>query len=82
MKTSGSWGLGAAAPSGIVDGINALIYLGRGQNANAAIAVISIIPYVGDAAKGIKYTKSTMKIGQEMHTAYKVADEVADVAIK
>lgn len=74
--------LGTADPSGIVDGINALGYLARGQKANAAIAAIAILPYVGDAAKGIKYTKSTMKIGQEMHSAYKVADEVAGVAIK
>jgi hypothetical protein len=49
---------------------------------NAAIAAIGIIPYLGDAAKGLKYTKSTMKIGQEMHAAYKVADVVEGVALK
>ena len=47
-------GLGTADPTGAIDGINALGYLLRGQTGNAAIAAIAIIPYVGDAAKGIK----------------------------
>ncbi|MDA6072599.1 hypothetical protein NJT12_23540 [Flavobacterium sp. AC] len=57
-------GLGAADPSGIVDGINAIGYLLRGQTGNAAIAAISIIPYIGDAAKGAKYAKGTITAGE------------------
>ncbi|MNE14051.1 hypothetical protein D3C80_1069100 [compost metagenome] len=73
--------LGVIDPTGIIDGLNALTYGLRGQKANATIAALGILPF-GDLAKGVKYTKSTMKIGQEMHKAYKVADEVAGVAKK
>ncbi|WP_166923479.1 DUF6443 domain-containing protein [Flavobacterium poyangense] len=53
--------LGTADPLGIVDGLNALGYLARGQNGNAAIAAIAIIPYVGDAAKGSRLAMKTAK---------------------
>jgi RHS repeat-associated protein len=62
--------IGAVDPTGIVDGLNSLGYLARGQKANAAIAALGIIPYAGDLAKGVKYTKSTMAIGREVHAAY------------
>jgi len=41
---------GIADPTGIVDGVNALIYAGRGQWGNAAISALAIIPY-GDIGK-------------------------------
>ena len=52
---------GIADPTGIVDGVNALIYAGRGQWGNAGISALAIIPYIGDAGKagrlGIKVLK-------------------------
>jgi hypothetical protein len=33
--------------------------------------------FIDDGARGIKYTKSTMQYGQQMHKAYKAADVVA-----
>jgi len=51
--------LGTADPTGIVDGINSLGYLARGQTGNAAIAAIAIVPYVGDIAKGSKLASKT-----------------------
>lgn len=56
--------LGTADPTGIVDGINSLGYLARGQTGNAAIAAIAIIPYVGDAAKGAKYSKGVLSASE------------------
>jgi subtilisin family serine protease/flagellar hook assembly protein FlgD len=35
-----------------IDGLNAVIYLVRGQQANAALAAISLIPFYGDIAGG------------------------------
>uniref|UniRef100_UPI0032B41766 RHS repeat-associated core domain-containing protein n=1 Tax=Flavobacterium adhaerens TaxID=3149043 RepID=UPI0032B41766 len=57
---SGLDGLGTIDPTGIVDGLNSIGYLMRGQTGNAAIAAIGIIPYLGDAAKGAKYSKGAI----------------------
>jgi len=54
--------LGAADPTGLIDAGNALLYLGRGQKANAAIAAIGILPYFGDAAKAGKLVNRAEKI--------------------
>ncbi len=54
--------LGTADPTGIIDGINALTYLARGQRANAAIAAVAILPF-GDLAKGTK-------LADKAHTVY------------
>lgn len=70
--------LGSVDPTGIVDGVNSLWYLGRGQYGNAAIAGLAIIPF-GDLAKGLKYTKSTMKMGREIHATYKVAEHAPEL---
>lgn len=75
-------GVGVIDPTGVVDGLNAAGYALRGQKANAIIAAVGIIPYIGDFAKGTKYTKSTLKIGQEMHKTYKVTEEAAGIGIK
>ena len=48
--------IGAIDPTGVVDGLNAATYLARGQNGNAAIAAIAILP-LGDLAKLIKIQK-------------------------
>ena len=60
-------GVGTIDPSGIVDGVNALGYMARGQKANAAIAAIGIIPYLGDSAKAGKlFNKAERIIGKEL----------------
>ncbi|MBC8643229.1 hypothetical protein H9W95_01155 [Flavobacterium lindanitolerans] len=74
--------IGVLDPTGIVDGLNAIGYLARGQNTNAMIAAVGIVPYIGDLGKLTKYTKSSLKMGQEMHKAYKVAEEAAGLGIK
>jgi len=55
-------GIGVIDPTGIVDGLNALGYLARGQSANAAVAAIGIIPYFGDAAKAGKYSEKAYSV--------------------
>lgn len=46
--------IGTFDPTGIADGINAAVYLARGDYQNAAIAAIAILPF-GDVAKGYKF---------------------------
>ena len=47
-------GFGALDPTGVIDGLNAIIYAFRGQKANATIAMVGILPF-GDLAKVGKY---------------------------
>ncbi|HKG08707.1 MAG TPA: DUF6443 domain-containing protein [Pedobacter sp.] len=61
--------IGVADPTGIADGVNAVIHLSRGNYGDAAISAIAIIPYVGDLAKGAKY-------GTKFYKAYKSLDKV------
>ena len=42
---------GTSDPSGLMDGVNGLIYLVKGDVANAGISGLAMIPYIGDAAK-------------------------------
>ncbi len=56
--------LGTFDPTFLVDGLNGLGYLFRGQYGNAAIAGIAMVPYVGDLGKGGKYLN-------KFSTAYK-----------
>ena len=43
--------VGLVDPTPISDGVNGLISLGRGDWLGAGISAVSMIPYVGDAAK-------------------------------
>lgn len=54
--------IGIFDPTGISDGANALISLGRGDWVGAGLSAISIVPFVGDLAKAGKLGKwaSTM----------------------
>ncbi|MFW6151924.1 MAG: hypothetical protein ACOC6C_03015, partial [Verrucomicrobiota bacterium] len=47
--------IGVFDPTPISDGLNALIYVGRGQYGYAAISAVAIVPYIGDAGKAGKY---------------------------
>lgn len=60
---------GIADPTGIVDGINALIYAGRGQLGNAAISALAIIPYVGDIGKAGRLGAKTLQLTSKARTA-------------
>jgi len=57
---------GVFDPTPISDGVNALIYAGRGQGLDALIAVAGIVPYVGDLAKGGKYGAKAFKAGNKV----------------
>lgn len=48
--------IGIFDPTGIADGLNALIYLAEGDTKNAKISALSMLP-VGDGAKVAKYTE-------------------------
>lgn len=70
----------------VFDGINALIYSARGDYLNAGLSVAAMIPFAGWAATGgklasksAKYTKSNMKLGREMHAAYKLAEHAPEL---
>lgn len=70
---------GTIDPTGIVDGINALIYIARGQWVNAGISALAVIPYIGDLGKGgklssklaakteLKYSDELVKSAQKMY---------------
>jgi len=61
----------------IADGINAAIYLARGDYANAALSAAAMIPIGGQAATAAKLG---LKGADAAKTAVKSADEVADTA--
>ena len=67
----------------IADGINAVIYLARGDYANAALSAAAMIPFAGWAATGaklgtkaVKATKSGMKAAEIAAKAKKGANAV------
>ena len=45
----------------VADGVNALIYLGRGDNVNAALSVAAMVPVAGWVATGGKLAKKAIK---------------------
>jgi len=62
---------GIADPTGVVDGVNALIYLGRGQWENAGISALAIIPYIGDLGKAERLGAKTLQLTSKSRTAEK-----------
>lgn len=57
----------------IFDGINAVIYIARGDYVNAALSTAAMIPVAGWAATGAKFVGKVAKV-------IKVADKAADAA--
>lgn len=53
----------------IADGVNALIYTGRGDYVNAAISTAAMIPIVGWAATGGKLTNKAVKYHNRVDAA-------------
>ena len=54
-------GAGVFDPTPACDGLNAFIYACRGKWTDAGISVVAMAPYVGDAAKGVKYAAKGAK---------------------
>jgi len=65
--------IGVFDPTGIADGLNALIYLWNGENGYAAISVAGILPF-GDLAKGGKYAAKAFKASEK--TAVDMAKQI------
>ncbi len=67
----------------IFDGVNALIYLGRGDMVNAGLSVGAMVPFAGWAATGGKIVSKVAKYGDEAvalgKTALKYGDEALEV---
>jgi RHS repeat-associated protein len=61
---------GIADPTGIVDGVNAVIYAGRGQWGNAGISALAIIPF-GDVGKVGRLGAKTLQLTSKARTAEK-----------
>ncbi|WP_372474780.1 polymorphic toxin type 24 domain-containing protein [Capnocytophaga sp. ARDL2] len=69
--------IGVFDPTGISDGINAVIYLINGDYGSAAISAISILPF-GDLAKGGKYAYKAASVAEQ---ATKVSKEIGKNSI-
>lgn len=63
---------GVADPTGLADAVNAVIHLARGNYGEAAISAIAIIPYVGDLAKGAKYSTKFYKAYSSLNKVKKM----------
>ncbi len=61
----------------VFDGVNALIYLARGDYLNAALSGAAIIPLIGSAATAGKLTAKTVKAVDKVNDARKVVKEAA-----
>lgn len=76
---------GVVDPTPVSDGTNAILSLGRAiknpRNAgkhlkNAAVSAVSMIPYVGDLAKGVKYGGKATKATKATVNAQEAAEAV------
>ena len=58
----------------VVDGINALIYLARGQHAEAAMSAAAMVPFGGIVSTGLRLSKRVGKLFKAAKTAGSTAD--------
>ena len=67
----------------IADGVNAVVYLGRGDIANAALSGAAMVPFAGWAATGGKLATKAVKYGDDVidvgKAVVKHGDEAAEV---
>lgn len=71
--------IGIADPTEIADGINALIYAGRGQWGNASISAMGIIPYIGDVGKaGRLGSKVVVSVSKRMGKNGKAVEAILE----
>jgi hypothetical protein len=61
------------------DGLNALIYIGEGDWANAAISGVAVIPFVGSAATAGRLGAKAIKIGKDIRHADEVEEAASDI---
>ncbi len=61
----------------VVDGINALIYLARGQHAEAAMSAAAMVPFGGILSTGLRLSKRLGKLFKTARTVVGAADDVA-----
>ncbi len=65
----------------IADGVNVLIYAGRGDLVNAGLSAAAMIPFLGWGATGGKAVNKVVKYGDDVgKVIVKHGDEVVDVA--
>lgn len=69
-------------PFGIADGINAGIYLYKGDYKNAAISAIGIVPFIGDFGKGYKYGAKALSKVDEVVEATKEVQGIYEITTK
>lgn len=75
-------GIGVVDPTGIFDGVNAIIYLARGQWGNAGISALGLFPYIGDLGKGGKYGAKALKYSDEVVDSAKAVGGVYEFTAK
>ncbi|MEL6864455.1 MAG: polymorphic toxin-type HINT domain-containing protein, partial [Bacteroidota bacterium] len=59
----------------VADGVNALIYLGRGDYTNAALSAAAMVPLAGTAATATKYLNKTGLLDDAASALYKRASK-------
>ncbi|THU39222.1 hypothetical protein FAM09_11955 [Niastella caeni] len=70
--------VGMIDPTGIADGLNAVIYLAEGNYKDAALSAIGMLP-LGDLAKGLKYVDEAEEVVEGI---VKYEDEAVEIAEK
>jgi hypothetical protein len=66
----------------VVDGINALIYLARGQHAEAAMSAAAMVPFGGIVATGLRLSKRLGKLFKAAKTGAGAADDAFSHGMK
>lgn len=66
--------VGVVDPTGVADGLNALVYVGRGQYGNAAISAAGIIPIIGDLGKAGKYGAKVVNVTSKARSVEKALE--------
>jgi hypothetical protein len=64
----------------VADGLNALIYLGEGNYANAALSAAALVPVVGSAATGARLTSKGLKVVKGVSEAERVGNGLLSAA--
>jgi RHS repeat-associated protein len=67
--------IGVFDPTGIADGLNALIYLWNGENGYAAISALGMVPYLGDLGKAGKYGSQALRYSDEAAALIELAKQ-------
>lgn len=66
--------VGVVDPTGVADGLSALISLGQGKWVDAALSGAGLLPYLGDAAKVAKVPRYAKAVGEAIQLGLKEAE--------